>query len=81
MQSRNRNYTKKACEERHRDILEARFRQTVRAMGDNELKETATFVAERLDSTHARFIWVRDRLAYKVAVLKQELHTREQVSL
>lgn len=71
------NFTKKARAIQFADLQENRFRVSVRAMGNKELQETFSFVQAKLEKTHERFIYVRDRLTFKVNVMRGELMSRK----
>jgi hypothetical protein len=72
MSSKWRHFTKAARREQFEDLMENRFRRDVRVMGDAELADTLAFCAAKLAATHARFIYVRQRLEFKLGTLRAE---------
>jgi hypothetical protein len=72
MHSKWRNYTKTARREAAQDLAESRFRQHVRQVDDKELARLLTHLTDKLAKTHARYIWVRDRLACYLGEVRAE---------
>lgn len=57
--------------------MEAKFRAGLVTMSDKDLIDMYAFVSERLQRTHARFIYVRERLEYKLNYSRAELMKRK----
>lgn len=78
---RNRNYTKVAQREKFADRMEHLFMAQVKTLTAKELTEMFAFVSENLAKTHERFVYVRMRREFKVAVLRGEMLRRDAAKL